>query len=86
MSGATVLRAARWVDVDAQELRKDACVVVEGDRITAVDPSDTPSGSLPHSNGWAFTGVSRLGAIKVGMKSSAPATAAAKAKTIRIVP
>jgi imidazolonepropionase-like amidohydrolase len=45
MSEAIVLRAARWVDVDAQELRKDACVVVEGDRISAVDPSDTPAGA-----------------------------------------
>ena len=44
-TGATVLRAARWVDVDAQELRKDAVVVIEGNRISAVDPASVPSGA-----------------------------------------
>lgn len=37
------LRADRWVDVDAGELRTDALIVVEGDRIVAVNPSDVPS-------------------------------------------
>ena len=36
---ATVLRAARWVDVVAGEVRSPASVVVEGNRITSVDPA-----------------------------------------------
>ncbi len=35
---ATILRAARWADVDAGEVRSPAVVVVEGERITAVNP------------------------------------------------
>ena len=42
------IRAARWVDIDAGEVRPDAVVVVEGDRISricaavlATDPSTT---------------------------------------------
>ncbi|HUR76869.1 MAG TPA: amidohydrolase family protein [Acidimicrobiales bacterium] len=38
----TVIRADRWVDVDAGELRKDAVVIVEGERIAAVSPSTVP--------------------------------------------
>jgi imidazolonepropionase-like amidohydrolase len=37
-----VVRADRWVDVDAGEVRDGACVVVEGDRIAAVDPPTVP--------------------------------------------
>ena len=40
-----VVRADRWIDVDAGELRADAVVVVEGDRITAVGPAELPSGA-----------------------------------------
>ena len=39
-AATTVLRAARWVDVDAGEVRSPAVLVVEGDRITAVDPPE----------------------------------------------
>ena len=38
----TVLRAARWVDVHAGEVRPDAVVVVDGDRISAVNPPEIP--------------------------------------------
>jgi imidazolonepropionase-like amidohydrolase len=41
----TVLRAARWVDVEAGEVRPDAVVVVEGDRIAAVQPATPPAGA-----------------------------------------
>ncbi|MDT5009262.1 MAG: hypothetical protein QOH57_879, partial [Mycobacterium sp.] len=37
----TVLRAARWLDVDAGEIRSPAVIVVDGDRITSMDP-DAP--------------------------------------------
>jgi imidazolonepropionase-like amidohydrolase len=37
-----VVRADRWVDIDAGEVRKSAVVVVEDDRIAAVDPPTVP--------------------------------------------
>jgi imidazolonepropionase-like amidohydrolase len=40
-AGAVILRAARWVDVVAGEVRSPAVVVVEGNRIAAVGP-DVP--------------------------------------------
>ncbi|MGF7237457.1 MAG: amidohydrolase family protein [Frankia sp.] len=43
MTDAIVLRAARWVDVDAGQVRSPAVVVVEGDRITAVNPAEAPT-------------------------------------------
>src|SRR5882757_11445193 len=43
MSGTIVLRADRWVDIDAGELRSPAVVVVEGERIAAVNPAELPS-------------------------------------------
>src|SRR5215470_10632127 len=54
------------------------------ENLIAKRPSDTSIGSLPHSNGSALTGVSRRGAMREGMKSSAPATAAPTANTSRI--
>jgi imidazolonepropionase-like amidohydrolase len=45
MTDATVvLRARRWLDVDAGEVRSPAVVVVTGDRITSVNPHQVPSG------------------------------------------
>jgi imidazolonepropionase-like amidohydrolase len=41
VTGAVILRAARWVDVAAGEVRSPAVVVVEGNRIAAVGP-DVP--------------------------------------------
>jgi imidazolonepropionase-like amidohydrolase len=42
-SDVVVLRADRWLDVDAGEVRSPAVVVVSGDRIAAVNPSDAPA-------------------------------------------
>jgi imidazolonepropionase-like amidohydrolase len=46
MSGSSgdvvLLRAARWVDVVAGAVRSPAAVLIEGNRITAMDPPDTP--------------------------------------------
>ncbi len=52
------------------------------ENLMAKRPSETSIGSLPHSNGSAFTGVSRRGARSLGMPSSAPATSAAKANVM----
>jgi imidazolonepropionase-like amidohydrolase len=41
--GAIVLRADRWVDVDAGQVRKPAVIVVEGTRIAAVNPARPPA-------------------------------------------
>ena len=43
MSGTIVLRAARWVDVETGVLRSPAVIVVEGNRIAAVDPGSVAS-------------------------------------------
>jgi imidazolonepropionase-like amidohydrolase len=43
--GVTVLRAARWADVDAGQVHSPAVVVVDGQRITGVNPE----GPLPDS-------------------------------------
>jgi imidazolonepropionase-like amidohydrolase len=39
----TLVRAARWVDVDAGAVRPDASVLVEGDRIVQLDVSRPPA-------------------------------------------
>jgi len=40
-----VVRAARWIDVDAGEVRSPAVIVVEDDRIAAIGPANVPDGS-----------------------------------------
>jgi len=45
MSDSMLLRAARWVDVDAAEVRAPAAILVEGEHITAVDPAHVPHGA-----------------------------------------
>jgi imidazolonepropionase-like amidohydrolase len=45
MAEVTVLRAARWCDVEAGEVRSPGVVVVEGNQITAVDPAQVPAGA-----------------------------------------
>ncbi|HET6951682.1 MAG TPA: amidohydrolase family protein [Acidimicrobiales bacterium] len=45
MSPAIVLRADRWVDVDAGEVRAPAVIVVEGNRIASVGPAEVPVGA-----------------------------------------
>jgi imidazolonepropionase-like amidohydrolase len=39
---ATVVRAARWLDLDAEETRSPAVLVVEGNRIAEVNPRTLP--------------------------------------------
>jgi imidazolonepropionase-like amidohydrolase len=41
----TVLRAARWVDVVAGEVRAPAVLVVDGDRIASIGPDPAPAGA-----------------------------------------
>jgi imidazolonepropionase-like amidohydrolase len=43
VTAATVIRASRWTDLDTGQVRSPAVVVVEGDRIAAVNPPETPS-------------------------------------------
>ena len=43
MTETTILRARRWVDVDAGEIRSPAVIVVEGNRIAALNPPDEPT-------------------------------------------
>jgi imidazolonepropionase-like amidohydrolase len=47
MSGPIVLRADRWIDIAAGEVRSPAVIVVDGTRIAAVNPgaSEIPSGA-----------------------------------------
>ncbi|HSA53572.1 MAG TPA: amidohydrolase family protein [Yinghuangia sp.] len=45
MTGPVVLRAARWLDSDAGQVRSPAVIVVEGNRITAVNPGRIPEGA-----------------------------------------
>src|SRR5262245_11750524 len=54
------------------------------ENLMAKRPSGSATGSLPHSNGSSFTGVSRFGAISDGMPRRAPPTTAATANTRRI--
>jgi imidazolonepropionase-like amidohydrolase len=37
---ATVLKAARWADIEAGQVRSPAIIVVDGDRISAVNPTE----------------------------------------------
>ena len=38
-SDVTVVRAARWLDIDTGEIRSPAVMVIEGNRISAIDPA-----------------------------------------------
>src|SRR3954468_4377750 len=40
-----VLRAARWLDIDAGKVASPAVVVVDGERISAVNPEALPAGA-----------------------------------------
>jgi imidazolonepropionase-like amidohydrolase len=44
-SDVVVLRADRWVDIDAGEVRSPAAIVVEGERIASVNPPSVPDGA-----------------------------------------
>jgi imidazolonepropionase-like amidohydrolase len=41
---ATIIRADRWLDIDAGEVKSPAAIVVEGNRIVSVDPTIPSSG------------------------------------------
>jgi imidazolonepropionase-like amidohydrolase len=43
MSDVVVVRADRWVDVEAGTVRSPAVVVIQGNRISAVNPAEMPS-------------------------------------------
>ncbi|BBX01435.1 amidohydrolase [Mycolicibacterium moriokaense] len=43
MTGPTVLRAQRWADIDAGEVRAPAAIVVDGNRIAEVNPAELPA-------------------------------------------
>jgi imidazolonepropionase-like amidohydrolase len=46
MTDVTILRADRWVDVVAGEVRTPAVIVIEGNEIVAVNPNKLPSGAV----------------------------------------
>jgi imidazolonepropionase-like amidohydrolase len=43
MSETIVLRADRWVDIDAGEVRSPAVIVIDGNRIVAINPTEVPT-------------------------------------------
>ena len=45
-TGPVVLRADRWVDVDAGEVLSPGVIVVDGDRVVDVDPGRVPSDAM----------------------------------------
>ncbi len=45
MSETVVLRADRWLDIEAGEVRTPATIVIEGNRITAINPDQPPVGA-----------------------------------------
>ena len=42
MSDVTILRADRWLDIEAQEVRSPAVVVIDGNQIVGVNPTELP--------------------------------------------
>jgi imidazolonepropionase-like amidohydrolase len=43
MSNVTILRADRWLDIEAGEVRSPAVIVVDGNQIVGVNPTELPS-------------------------------------------
>jgi imidazolonepropionase-like amidohydrolase len=43
MSDVTILRADRWVDVEAGEVRSPAVIVIDGNQIVGVNPAELPT-------------------------------------------
>jgi imidazolonepropionase-like amidohydrolase len=43
MSDVTILRADRWLDIEAGEVRSPAVIVIDGNRIVGVNPTELPS-------------------------------------------
>jgi imidazolonepropionase-like amidohydrolase len=48
---AIVIRAARWLDPALDEVRSPAVIVVEGNRIAAINPAEVPAGATEHDLG-----------------------------------
>ncbi len=42
MSDVTILRADRWLDIEAQEVRSPAVIVIDGNQIVGVNPTELP--------------------------------------------
>src|SRR2546430_2588923 len=68
--------------MSSMSIRMKKMATVEN--LIANRPSDTAIGSLPHSNGSAFTGVGPRGARSLGVPSSPPATRAPKTDVLSI--
>src|SRR3954449_1742830 len=45
MPDAVVVRADRWLDIDSGAVASPGVVVIDGDRISAVNPADVPTGA-----------------------------------------
>ena len=45
MSDVTILRADRWIDVEAGKVRLPAVIVIDGNEIVAINPKDPPRGA-----------------------------------------
>jgi imidazolonepropionase-like amidohydrolase len=43
MSDVTILRADRWLDIEAGEVRSPAVIVIDGNQIVGVNPTELPS-------------------------------------------
>ena len=52
MSDVTILKADRWCDVEAGEVRSPAVIVIDGNEIVAVNPEELPEPGHPKST-WA---------------------------------
>ena len=46
VSDVTILRADRWCDVEAGDVRSPAVIVVDGNKIVAVNPAELPSPAI----------------------------------------
>lgn len=53
VSAPIVLRARRWADVETGQIRSPAVIVVDGNRIAAMDPTELPAGAIEHDLGKA---------------------------------
>ena len=77
MADLTVVRADRWVDVDAGEVRSPAVIVVEGNRIAAVNPAEVPTPATEVELG-DVTLVPGLMDMEINMLLGGPGAAEAK--------
>jgi imidazolonepropionase-like amidohydrolase len=64
---AVVLRADRWIDVDAGEVRSPGLIVVEGERIVSTDSAGAPPGARV-GRPWSISA-----GVKIACGTDAPA-------------